>query len=234
MPENGTAKDKAKEKGKDKDKGKDKGTDKKKSKGGKGEAPAQAAAAAPKKPAEPAPPARLRLRYLSEIVPKLMSEFSYTNKMQVPRLQKIVLNMGLGESITNPKIIDTGVEQMSVIAGQKPLVTKSKKAIANFKLRANLPIGCMVTLRGERMYEFFDRLVNVALPRVRDFKGVPTKSFDGGGNYTLGVKEQIIFPEIDYDKVEKVKGLNVSFATTAKTDAEAKALLRHLGMPFRS
>lgn len=223
MPDN----EKAKEKGKDKEK--------RKAKGGKGEAGAQAAAAAaPKKPAEPAPPARLRLRFASEIIPKLMSEFGYKNKMQVPRLQKIVLNMGLGESITNPKIIDAGVEQLGVISGQRPLVTKSKKAIANFKLRANLAIGCMVTLRGERMYEFFDRLVNVALPRVRDFKGVPTKSFDGGGNYTLGVKEQIIFPEINYDKVEKVKGLNVSFATTAGTDAEAKALLAHLGMPFRS
>ena len=220
------------DKEKDKEKAKDK--DKKKAKGGKGEAAHAAAPAEPTKPAEPAPPARLRLRYFSEIVPKLMSEFSYKNKMQVPRLKKIVLNMGLGESIVNPKIIDAGVEQMSAISGQKPLVTKSKKAIANFKLRANLAIGCMVTLRGERMYEFFDRLVNVALPRVRDFKGVPTKSFDGGGNYTLGVKEQIIFPEINYDNVEKVKGLNVSFATTAGTDAEAKALLAHLGMPFRS
>lgn len=222
-----------KEKDPEKEKGKEK--KEKKAKGGKGEASAQAAApAAPKKPAEPAPPARLRLKYLSEIVPKLMSEFSYKNRMQVPRLKKIVLNMGLGESIANPKIIDAGVEQLGAITGQKPLVTKSKKAIANFKLRANLAIGCMVTLRGEQMYEFLDRLVNVALPRVRDFKGVPTKSFDGGGNYTLGVKEQIIFPEINYDKVEKVKGLNVSFATTARTDAEAKALLAHLGMPFRS
>jgi large subunit ribosomal protein L5 len=172
--------------------------------------------------------------YKSEVVPKLMKDMSYRNIMQVPRLDKIVINMGLGEAIQNPKILDAAVEEMGAISGQKPVVTKSKKAIANFKLRENLPIGCMVTLRGERMYEFFDRLVTVALARVRDFKGVSDASFDGRGNYALGVREQIIFPEIDLDKTEKIKGLTVCINTTAKTDAEGRALLQALGMPFRS
>jgi large subunit ribosomal protein L5 len=158
----------------------------------------------------------------------------YKNTMQVPRLDKIVINMGLGEAIQNPKLLDAAVEEVGAIAGQKPVVTKSRKAIANFKLRENLPIGCMVTLRGDRMYEFFDRLVTVSLARVRDFKGVSDTSFDGRGNYALGVREQIIFPEIDLDKVEKIKGLTVCINTTARTDAEGKALLQALGMPFRS
>ena len=178
--------------------------------------------------------ARLRERYKSEVLPKLMKDMGYSNPMQVPRLDKIVLNMGLGEAIQNPKLLDAAVEEMAAIAGQKPVVTKSRKAIANFKLRENLPIGCMVTLRGDHMYEFFDRLVTVSLARVRDFKGVPDTSFDGRGNYALGVREQIIFPEIDLDKVDKIKGLTVCIKTTAKSDAEGKALLQALGMPFRS
>lgn len=178
--------------------------------------------------------ARLRARYTAEVLPKLMKEMGYKNAMQVPRLDKIVLNMGLGEAIQNPKLLDAAVEELAAISGQKPVVTKARKAIANFKLREGLAIGCMVTLRGERMYEFFDRLVTVALARVRDFKGVPDTSFDGRGNYALGVREQIIFPEIDLDKVEKIKGLTVCINTTAKTDAEGKALLRELGMPFRT
>ncbi len=163
-----------------------------------------------------------------------MKEIGYENAMQVPRLEKIVLNMGLGEAIQNAKILDSAVAELTAITGQKPVVTKARKAIANFKLRENMPIGCMVTLRGERMYEFLDRLVNVALPRVRDFKGVSDRSFDGRGNYSLGMREQIIFPEIDLDKIDKVRGLTVSIVTTAQTDAEGKALLRALGMPFRS
>jgi large subunit ribosomal protein L5 len=178
--------------------------------------------------------ARLRERYKSEVLPKLMKDMGYTNSMQVPRLDKIVLNMGLGEAIQNPKLLDAAVEELGAITGQKPVVTKSRKAIANFKLRENLPIGCMVTLRGDRMYEFFDRLVTVSLARVRDFKGVSDTSWDGRGNYALGVREQIIFPEIDLDKVEKIKGLTVCINTTARTDAEGKALLQALGMPFRS
>ncbi len=178
--------------------------------------------------------ARLRARYTAEVLPKLMKEMGYKNAMQVPRLDKIVLNMGLGEAIQNPKLLDAAVEELAAISGQKPVITKARKAIANFKLREGLAIGCMVTLRGERMYEFFDRLVTVALARVRDFKGVSDTSFDGRGNYALGVREQIIFPEIDLDKVEKIKGLTVCINTTAKTDAEGKALLRELGMPFRT
>jgi len=178
--------------------------------------------------------ARLSQRYKAEVVQKLMKDMGYSNIMQVPRLDKIVINMGLGEAIQNPKLLDAAVEEIGAISGQKPVVTKSRKAIANFKLRENMPIGCMVTLRGERMYEFFDRLVTVALARVRDFKGVSDTSFDGRGNYALGVREQIIFPEIDLDKTEKIKGLTVCINTTAKTDAEGKALLRALGMPFRS
>jgi large subunit ribosomal protein L5 len=178
--------------------------------------------------------ARLKERYVREILPQLMKEMGYTNPLQVPRLDKIVLNVGLGEAIQNAKALDVTVGELTAISGQKPVVTKARKAIANFKLREGMPIGCMVTLRGERMYEFFDRLVNVALPRVRDFKGVSDRSFDGRGNYALGVREQIIFPEIDLDKLEKVRGLTVCINTTAKSDAEGKALLRAMGMPFRS
>ncbi|HET6924029.1 MAG TPA: 50S ribosomal protein L5 [Anaeromyxobacteraceae bacterium] len=177
--------------------------------------------------------ARLKERYLKEIRPALVQEFGYRNAMQAPRLDKVVVNMGLGEAISNGKILDASVEQLSVITGQKPVVTRARKSIANFKLRQGQSIGAMVTLRGQRAYEFFDRLVNIALPRVRDFKGVSPKAFDGKGNYTLGVKEQIIFPEINYDKVEKIKGLNITVVTTARNDEEGRALLRHLGMPFR-
>ncbi len=176
---------------------------------------------------------RLQERYRKEVAPKLRTEFGYKNPHQVPNFTKIVVNIGLGEAVQNPKLMEKATEELAAITGQKPLVRKSKKAIANFKLRAGLPIGCMVTLRGARMWEFFDRLVNVALPRVRDFRGTPTKGFDGRGNYTLGLREQIIFPEVEFDKVEKIVGMNVTFCTTAETDAEAKALLTHLGMPFR-
>jgi large subunit ribosomal protein L5 len=179
-------------------------------------------------------PARLAERYRAEIVPALMKDLSYTNVMAVPKLQKIVLNMGLGEAVQNPKIIDSAVLEMTAIAGQKPVVTRAKRAISNFKLREGVPIGVSVTLRGTRMYEFLDRLISAALPRVRDFKGVPDRSFDGRGNYSLGVREQIMFPEIDLDKVDKIKGLTVVICTTARTDAEGKALLRALGMPFRA
>jgi large subunit ribosomal protein L5 len=177
---------------------------------------------------------RLFLRYNKEIVGALTKQFSYKNPMQVPRLEKIVVNMGLGAAVSNPKIIDAAVEEIRAITGQKPIVTRSKKAIANFKLRAGLPIGVMVTLRGPRMWEFADRLITIALPRVRDFRGVSRKAFDGKGNYTLGLKEQIIFPEINYDRIDVIKGLNISFVTTAKNDEEGRALLQSLGMPFRS
>jgi len=194
---------------------------------------------APAKPTGPTPKytrsaaPRLKTAYAKDVHAKMMKEFGYTNPMQVPRLQKITINMGLGEAVANPKILDSAVEELRTITGQAPVVTKSKKAIANFKLRAGLKIGAMVTLRRERMWEFLDRLISLALPRVRDFKGVPLKAFDGRGNYSLGVKEQIIFPEINYDKVDKIKGMNVTIVTTAKTDEEGRALLRHLGMPFR-
>jgi large subunit ribosomal protein L5 len=178
-------------------------------------------------------PARLRERYRTEVAPALMRELGYSNLMAVPRLQKIVLNMGVGEAVQNPKVIDSAVDELTVIAGQKPVVTRAKKAISNFKLREGMPIGAMVTLRGERMYEFLDRLVSVALPRVRDFKGIPDRSFDGRGNYSLGLREQVIFPEINLDKVDKIKGLTIVICTTARSDAEGKALLRGLGMPFR-
>jgi len=177
---------------------------------------------------------RLKERYEREVLPALMKEMGYQNRWQTPRLDKIVINIGLGEAIQNAKALDVAVEELSTIAGQKPVITKARKAIANFKLREGMPIGCMVTLRGNRMYEFYDRLVNVALPRVRDFKGVSDRSFDGRGNYALGVREQIIFPEIDLDKLEKVRGLTVCINTTARTDAEGKALLKAMGMPFRS
>ncbi len=177
---------------------------------------------------------RFYVRYNKEIVPALTKQFSFKNPMQVPRLTKIVVNMGLGAAVANPKIIDAAVEEIRAVTGQKPVVTRSKKAIASFKLRAGLPIGVMVTLRGPRMWEFADRLITIALPRVRDFRGVSRKAFDGKGNYTLGLKEQIIFPEINYDRIDVIKGLNISFVTTAKNDEEGRALLQHLGMPFRS
>jgi len=178
--------------------------------------------------------ARLRERYEKEIRAALMKELGFANPMQAPRLEKIVVNMGLGEAISNGKVLDACVEQLGQITGQKPVVTKARKSIANFKLRQGQSIGAMVTLRGDRAFEFLDRLVNVALPRVRDFKGVSPKAFDGKGNYTLGIREQIIFPEINYDKVERIKGLNVTVVTTARNDEEGRALLRLLGMPFRT
>jgi len=177
--------------------------------------------------------ARLRKHYKNNVIPALTKEFGYKNVMAVPRLEKVSINIGLGEATQNPKLMDGAVNELGSIAGQKPVITKAKKSIAAFKLREGMSIGAMVTLRGDRMYEFLDRLMNVALPRVRDFRGVSTKSFDGRGNYTLGVKDQLIFPEIDYNKVEKVKGMNISITTTANTDAEGLALLRHMGMPFR-
>jgi large subunit ribosomal protein L5 len=177
--------------------------------------------------------ARLKQRYLETVVPALVKEFGYQNRMAVPRIEKISINIGLGEATQNAKVMDGAVNELASIAGQRPVITKARKSIAAFKLREGMSIGCMVTLRGDRMYEFMDRLVNVALPRVRDFRGVSTKSFDGRGNYTMGVRDQLIFPEIDYAKVDKTKGMNISFTTTAKTDAEALALLRQMGMPFR-
>ncbi|MFH1810430.1 MAG: 50S ribosomal protein L5 [Pseudomonadota bacterium] len=190
---------------------------------------AEAAAAA----AEPKRVPRLKTFYEKEIVGQLVKEFNYKNMQQVPRLSKIVINMGLGEAVANPKILESAAAEMATIAGQKPVITRAKKSIANYKLRTGMPIGCMVTLRRERMWEFLDRLVNVALPRVRDFRGVSHKGFDGKGNFSAGIKEQIIFPEIDYDKIDKIKGLNISIVTTAPNDEEARALLAHLGMPFR-
>jgi len=178
--------------------------------------------------------ARLKELYANEIVPQLMKDFGYKNVMQVPKLEKIVVNMGLGEAIQNVKILDSAAEELAVITGQKAVITKAKKSIASFKLRQGMPIGCMVTLRKEHMFEFLDRLMNISLPRVRDFKGISPKGFDGRGNYSLGIKEQLIFPEINYDKVEKIKGLNISIVTTAKTDEEGRALLKFLGMPFRN
>ena len=177
--------------------------------------------------------ARLKEMYQTKVVPALTKEFGYGNLMAVPKLQKISLNIGLGEATQNGKLMDGAVNELGQIAGQKPVITKAKKSIAAFKLREGMAIGTMVTLRGDRMYEFLDRLMNVALPRVRDFRGVSSKSFDGRGNYTLGIKDQLIFPEIDYNKVEKVKGMNISITTTARTDAEGLALLKHMGMPFR-
>jgi large subunit ribosomal protein L5 len=177
---------------------------------------------------------RVRDRYTAEVIPSLMKRFSYTNPMQVPRLQKIVVNMGLGEAVSNPKLIESAVTEMAAITGQKPVVTRAKKSIATFKLREGMPIGVKVTLRREKMWEFFDRLVTLSLPRVRDFRGTSPRAFDGAGNYTLGLKEQIVFPEINFDKVDKVKGMNITMVTTAKTNEEAKELLGALGMPFRS
>jgi large subunit ribosomal protein L5 len=177
---------------------------------------------------------RLKERYQKEIVPALMKEFNYRNVMAVPRLRKIVVNMGLGEAIQNAKLLDSATQELGQITGQKPVITRARKSIANFKLRKNMPIGAMVTLRGDRMYEFIDRLMNVALPRVRDFRGLSTRAFDGRGNYTLGLRDQLVFPEVDYAKVEKIKGMNISIVTDAQSDAEALALLRHFGMPFRA
>ncbi len=177
--------------------------------------------------------ARLKEKFEKEVAPALMKEFDLKNPMAVPRVHKIVINMGVGEATQNAKILDPAANELAQIAGQKPVVTRAKKSIAAFKVREGMPIGAMVTLRGERMYEFLDRLVNIALPRVRDFRGVSTKSFDGRGNYTLGLKDQLIFPEIDYAKVDKLKGMNVTIVTTAESDDQARALLRHLGMPFR-
>jgi large subunit ribosomal protein L5 len=205
-------------------------------------APKEASAkdAAPKADKEPKAPketkkvdARLRHVYKDRVIPALVKEFGYKNVMGVPKIEKVAINIGLGEATQNAKLMDGAVNELTAIAGQKPVITKAKKSIAAFKLREGMPIGTMVTLRGDRMYEFLDRLMNVALPRVRDFRGVSPKSFDGRGNYTLGVKDQLIFPEIDYNKVDKAKGMNISITTTAKTDAEGLALLKHMGMPFR-
>jgi large subunit ribosomal protein L5 len=175
----------------------------------------------------------MKERYLKEVVPALLKEFSYPNLMAVPRLRKVVVNMGLGEAIQNAKILDSATAELGLITGQKPVITRAKKSIANFKLRKNMPIGATVTLRGDRMYEFFDRLTSVALPRVRDFRGLSTRAFDGRGNYTLGLRDQLVFPEVDYAKVDKIKGMNISIVTDARSDAEALALLRRMGMPFR-
>jgi large subunit ribosomal protein L5 len=201
-------------------------------KSGKGERAAKGKpeAAAPQVPRVPA---RLRERYRADIAPSLIKEFNYKNRMQVPQVKKVVINMGLGEAVGNVKVIDAAVEELSAITGQRPVVTRARKSEAAFKLRAGMPIGCKVTLRGERMYEFLDRLLSVALPRIRDFRGVPTKSFDGRGNYALGIKEQLIFPEIRYDKVDMTRGMDICIETSAKTDEEARALLTHLGFPFR-
>ena len=177
--------------------------------------------------------ARLREHYVTKVVPALTKEFGYKNPMAVPKIEKISINIGLGEATQNAKLMDGAVNEHGQIAGQKPVITKAKKSIAQFKLREGQAIGCMVTLRGDRMFEFYDRLVNIALARVRDFRGVSTKSFDGRGNYTLGIKDQLIFPEIDYSKVDKTKGMNISITTTARTDAEGLALLKQMGMPFR-
>jgi len=176
----------------------------------------------------------IKERYQTEVVPKLRETFQYKNVMEIPKIDKIVLNMGLGEAIHNIKLIDSAVDELKMISGQQPIVTRAKRSIAAFKLRAGMPIGCMVTLRRERMYDFYNKLVNIALPRVRDFRGISGKAFDGHGNYSLGIREHIIFPEIDYDKIDKIKGLNISIVTTATNDAEGKELLKLLGMPFRN
>ena len=191
-------------------------------------APAKAAA-----PAAPPTPPRLRERYQREIVPALIQRFGYRNPLQVPRLSKVVLNMGLGEAVQTVKVLDAGVDELATITGQRPVVTRAKKSEAAFKIRAGMPIGCRVTLRGARMYEFLDRFLSVALPRIRDFRGLAPRSFDGRGNYALGVKEQLIFPEVKYEKVDMVRGMDVCIATTARTDEEGRALLEHLGFPFR-
>jgi large subunit ribosomal protein L5 len=196
---------------------------------------AQAKVEAPKAegPRIPAPPARLAMFYRDKVVPDLMTKFGYKTVMQVPRLRKITINMGVGETTTDKKILDNAVADMQKIAGQKPVTTKARRSIANFKVRAGFPVGCMVTLRGARMYEFLDRLVNIAMPRIRDFRGVSNRAFDGRGNYSLGFKEQIIFPEIDYDKIDALRGMNIAITTTAKTDDEARALLTAFRFPFK-
>jgi large subunit ribosomal protein L5 len=199
------------------------------------EAPRKEAAPARKDaaPEQPAPPARLAQIYREKVVPELTQKFGYKSVMQVPRIKKITLNMGVGETTSDKKVLDNAVADMAKIAGQKPVVTKSRKSIANFKVRANFPVGCMVTLRGARMYEFLDRLVNIAIPRIRDFRGVSNRAFDGRGNYSLGIKEQIIFPEIEYDKIDALRGMDIAINTTAKTDDEARALLAAFRFPFR-
>ena len=197
---------------------------------GKKAAPGPAVDTGPKMPA---PPARLAIQYRDKIVPDLMKKFGYTTVMQVPRIKKIVVNMGVGEAVNDKKVLDHAVADMTRIAGQKPVVTKTRKSIANFKVRAGYPVGCMVTLRGARMYEFLDRLVNIAIPRIRDFRGVSNRAFDGRGSYSLGVKEQIIFPEIEYDKIDAIRGMDIAINTTAKTDDEARALLTAFRFPFR-
>jgi len=202
-------------------------------KGGKAEKTAKGKPEVAPAPQVPRVPARLRERYRTEILPSLIKQFNYTNRMQVPEVKKVVINMGLGEAVGNVKVIDAAVEELATISGQKPVVTRAKKSEAAFKLRAGMPIGCKVTLRGERMYEFLDRLLSVALPRIRDFRGVPTKSFDGRGNYSLGIREQLIFPEIRYDKVDMTRGMDICVETSARTDEEARALLERLGFPFR-
>jgi large subunit ribosomal protein L5 len=206
----------------------------------KKEAPARDAAAKKEAPAKgaapqlPAPPARLALHYREKVVPGLMQKFGYKTVMQVPRIRKITLNMGVGETVSDKKVLENAVGDMTRIAGQKPVITKSRKSIANFKIRAGFPIGCMVTLRGARMYEFLDRLVNIAIPRIRDFRGVSNRAFDGRGNYSLGIREQIIFPEIEYDKIDALRGLDIAITTTAKTDDEARALLAAFRFPFKN
>ena len=182
---------------------------------------------------KPSEPNRLKVRYSKEIIPTLMKHFKYANIMAVPKLEKIVVNMGLGEAVANAKIMDVAVGELGLITGQRAVVTRAKKSIANFKLRQNMPIGAAVTLRGDMMYEFLDRLVSIVLPRVRDFRGVSTRSFDGRGNYTMGLRDQLIFPEISYEKVDKIRGMNVTIVTTARSDDEARELLKQLGMPFR-
>lgn len=193
--------------------------------------PGMAEATAP--PAAPTAPARLSERYFKQVVPALTKQFGYKNPLQVPRLEKVVVNIGLGEFVQNAKSLEFASEDLRQISGQKPVVTRAKKSIANFRLRAGMPNGLMVTLRGRRMFEFLDRLMTLALPRIRDFRGVSDKAFDGRGNYTVGLKEQLIFPEINYDKIDKLRGMNVTIVTTARNDEEAKSLLKHLGMPFR-
>jgi large subunit ribosomal protein L5 len=187
----------------------------------------------PARPALPVPPARLAAHYREKVVPELVQKFGYKTTMQVPRIRKITINMGVGETVGDKKVLDNAVADMAKIAGQKPVITKARRSIANFKLRAGFPIGCMVTLRGARMYEFLDRLVNIAIPRIRDFRGVSNRAFDGRGNYSLGVKEQIIFPEIEYDKIDALRGMNIAITTTAKSDDEAKALLAAFRFPFK-
>jgi large subunit ribosomal protein L5 len=199
----------------------------------KREAATKSEAPRPEGPRIPAPPARLAMFYREKVVPDLMQKFGYKTVMQVPRLRKITINMGVGETTTDKKILDNAVGDMQKIAGQKPVTTKARRSIANFKVRAGFPVGCMVTLRGARMYEFLDRLVNIAMPRIRDFRGVSNRAFDGRGNYSLGFKEQIIFPEIDYDKIDALRGMNIAITTTAKTDDEARALLTAFRFPFK-